>query len=190
MTLKKGEEIWVGKLYIDSYYHRLALPTHFRACFGSPSVLREGWKVLPQLRSIYMEWSHSVIISWAINAEIIYAEANLDVKDELRGGNLKTRMKCRFGRDIDDFFIFGKSRKRWMKAYDLVYNPFVRTKWSPKPTKCEHPENESLTISGVVFNRDVNIEPSTEEMARLLQATRMMMNARLWNTARLQHVLG
>lgn len=71
----------------------------------------------------------------------------------------------------------------------LFTNVFVRKKLPPKPRKCQRPGKQSLTILDVAFNKDRNVEPCTEKMIKLLEATIMMVKGRLWNTARLPHVL-
>ena len=184
------EELYVGKLDADNFYHRLRLPEHLRTYFGLPPLLFEGKKVWPRLKSVPMGWSHSVAVSQAVHGEILFAEAGLDPKDEVREGNSKTRMAVRFGRYIDDFFIFGTSKRRVCRAYDKVWNAFTRRKLPPKPKKCVRPAKMPVTVLGMEIHPNGRIEPDPDKMNKVLDVTSGLIKERVWNVAKLQHVLG
>ena len=57
------KELVVGKIDIDNFYHRIALPDHLKTYFVLPKIKLWGRTFWPQMRSIPMGWSHSVIIS-------------------------------------------------------------------------------------------------------------------------------
>ena len=54
-----------------------------------------------------MGWSHSVTIARATHGHIIFNEAKLDPRREIRNGLPCRGLEFRFGRYIDDFFTFG-----------------------------------------------------------------------------------
>lgn len=72
------QDLWIGKLDLDNFYHRLELPKHLRPYFGLPPLFLNDKKVWPVYRVIPMGWSHSVAIAQAIHGEVLYSDANLD----------------------------------------------------------------------------------------------------------------
>lgn len=136
-----------------------------------------------------MGWLHSEVISQHIHGGILYPDAEVNRKDELKEVDSTLRSKFQFGRYIYDSFLFDTSRNKLVKVYDWVYKLFIRKSLSPKLSNCKHPEKDLLFILGVVFNKDSNIEGCTEKMNKLLDATDLLINGLSRNIAGLQHIV-
>lgn len=80
--------------------------------------------------------------------------------------------------------------KKVKSVYDWVYNPFLRKGLPAKPSKCKHSIRDPLTIFGVVVYKDGNIGPDIEMINKVLDATAHFGKWLVWDTAKLQHVLG
>ena len=108
---KDKKELVVGKIDIDNFYHRIALPDRLKTYFGLPKIRLGGQIFWPQMRSIPIGWSHSVVISQLIVEQILFKDANLPAEWEIKEGSSRTNMECRFGRYIDDIFMIGWNKK-------------------------------------------------------------------------------
>lgn len=69
----------------------------------------------------YCERFHSLTISQAIHGEILFSEASLKEKHELKEENSKTDLSCRLGRYIDNLLVPGTEMKKVMCAYNGVW---------------------------------------------------------------------
>ena len=69
MQLENTSELplWVCKMDLDNFYHRLELRIHFQTYFGLPSIRLNGRRVWPVVRSLPMGFSHSVVIAQEIH---------------------------------------------------------------------------------------------------------------------------
>lgn len=194
MKMSEKEELYVGKLDIDKFYNRLRLPEHLLPYFGLPPIYLEKngheKKWWPRLRTVPMGWSHSVTISQAVHGEPSFSDASLSEKSKIKEGNSRTDVACRFGRYIDDFFVFGTNKRNVMRTYDKVWSAFEQTGLPPKRTNCERQQKKtSTTILGIEFNSKGSLEPSREKLTKLLSETEKMFGNTIWNVGTLQALL-
>lgn len=110
-----------------------------------------------------MGWPHSVTIAQAIARNILQNHAELDPKQEIKEGNSKISMACRYGIYIDDLFILGHKKKQILQNYDKAWNAFSKQKLPPKPKKCVLPSNKGVDVLGVEINPHGKIEAAREK---------------------------
>jgi len=137
-----------------------------------------------------MGWSHSVTISQAIHGEILYGRAGLNKELEITGGNSNSDLRCRFGRYIDDFFVFGTDGEEVERVYNEVYRKFEECGLPPKASKCQAPSPETTSILGIEISPNGELNPDQIKLKRLKDRTQMLLDSYGWNVNRLQHVLG
>lgn len=115
--------MFVGKLEIDNFYHRLCQSKHLRTLFGLPLIYTgedtERW--WPCLVTVLMGWSDSVTILQALHYELRFFGQSLSEKDELKEGDSRTDLRCSFGRDIEHFFILDTDRQNVTRTYEHIW---------------------------------------------------------------------
>lgn len=110
-----------------------------------------------------MGWPYSVTISQAIHGELLFSEASLSEKDEVKEGKLQINMKFRFGRYINSFFVLGSDRRKVMRTYGRVWGAVKRTGLPLNPSKSEQPhKSEEVTILGLEFDKKGSLEACRE----------------------------
>ncbi|MEM7281757.1 MAG: hypothetical protein AAF438_09040 [Pseudomonadota bacterium] len=145
---------------------------------------------MARFRAVPMGWSHSVVIAQEIGHDTLFQEAGLNPRDLVKAGMSRQVGACRFGVYVDDFFIFGTSRKKVLKTYDRIYSALERRNLPPKPKKCQRPVQDTVTVLGIEISPSGSIEPAREKLQEIIAATRSFVQAPVWNVARLQYLLG
>ena len=91
-----------------------------------------------------MSWSHSVTIAQATHGHILFNEAELDPRHEIRNSLPCRGLECRFGLYIDDFSTFGTNERMVQKTYDRVFHAMHRCKLPRSRENANHPLNLPL----------------------------------------------
>jgi hypothetical protein len=78
LSLPPGHVLCVGKLDVDSFYNRIALPQHFRPYFALPEVWSDlaglpgpRRPVHPVMTVLPMGWSHAVLLGQAVHEFVV-----------------------------------------------------------------------------------------------------------------------
>lgn len=93
------------KFDIEFFFHRLALPEPLRTYYGLPKIMIGGQNVWSRTKSIFLGWSHSVVISQLIVEQIVFADAVLPTDADIKEYNSRSDLECRFGRYVDDIVL-------------------------------------------------------------------------------------
>lgn len=128
----KTTNIYMGRLYIDIFYHQLHLPEHLQTFFVLPLIFicKRKEKLRSQLKTVSMEFSYSVTTSKAIHEELRLSKSSLSEKDKIKERSSWTNLECGFGLYTDEFFVLGKDSRNVMRTYDLAWGTFERVNLS------------------------------------------------------------
>lgn len=126
MQIEKSnkEALFVGKLEIDSFCHRLRLPEHLRT-FPSIDSGKDKEEQWPRLVTVPVGSFHSLTISQVIREEIFFSGASVSEKDKLKR-NSRTDLRSRFGRFVDNCFVLETNKKKLTRTYAHVSEKFQR----------------------------------------------------------------
>lgn len=187
------EERFVRQMGNDDFYHPLRLSECLHTFFGLPPIyFRENQKKWrPRLAIIPMVWYHTVIISQAIHGELLFSEVSLSEKMELKERDLRTELRRRLGRYIENFSFLGTEKRKMMRTYHRVWGEFEQVELSPKPSKSELPHKDKKgTILGIEFHWKGSLKPDHGMLANILSETPKALQFFLRNVGVLQEVLG
>lgn len=83
-------------------------------------IAENGDKWWPRLVTVTTVWSYLLTILQVIHVELLFSKALLHGEHDQMEGNLRTDVKCRFGRYIDDLFVLGTDQNTWC-IYMVVF---------------------------------------------------------------------
>src|SRR5690349_4242743 len=116
LQVDPGVAVWVAKVDLDNFYHRLLLPEWMQPYFGLPPVLAsdigvdgEGL-VYPCCKTLPMGWSHSVFVAQACHEYLLDTRTRLRPEDRVTvAGDLRLD-RTRHQAYIDDLILLGPDR--------------------------------------------------------------------------------
>lgn len=95
-----------------------------------------------------MGWSHLVLLVPSIHGEFL-RRAGLDTSLQITEGNSRSLGEARYGRYIEDFFVFGSSKELGQSIYDKVWEVFEKVTLDPKRSYFEAHSTPRESILGI-----------------------------------------
>jgi hypothetical protein len=154
LVVDRDRPLFVAKVDLDNFYHRLRLPDWLHPYFALPAVQakllghdfvsRFGAEtyVYPCCTRLPMGWSHSVFLAQAAHQFIIDNYTSLKRCDQLCAGNDLSVSRPRHALYIDDVFFLGHDRQLVAQQQQQYFAAITKVglvvKWSKvtSPTAC------------------------------------------------------
>lgn len=168
------DKFWIAKSDLSDFYHHIALPPKWIRFFGLPPVMIDGRQAHPQLRSLPMGWSYSVLLAQMAHERIIQRAMWI------------SRIACRplnqnsmyddpmitdtplVGCYIDDVGIIGTDRNKVDQAQRAYIETATEFGFTAKPSKTL-PARPSAELLGVVIDGSAKtVSPSTARIMNII----------------------
>jgi Reverse transcriptase (RNA-dependent DNA polymerase) len=178
-----NDQFWVAKSDLSDFYHHIALPPKWLPYFGLPPMVIDGQLVYPQVRSLPMGWSYSVLLAQMAHERIIERAMRIP---RLRWRSLNEDMimnkpliddtpliMCY----IDDVGIIGTDRD----AVDRVQQAYIRSAiyygFTIKPSKTVSSRRLIELLGVVVDGTARSVAPSVGRICNVLIAANALISA-------------
>ena len=197
----------VGKLDVDSFYNRLALPVHFRPYFALPAVWSDtvgagGPRRLvhPVLTVVPMGWSHAVLLGQAVHQHAVDNMAGLEAHRRLPGArdllptelvhaeyvdDLLTLEACLPHQAPTSFTILVEASQRYNDVG--LRSKMAKTEW-PRPRDFD--DEHFTTGLGVDLSSFGVVRPGQAKMKETVAATCAAISLGWLSPRALQQLLG
>lgn len=188
LIVDPSRPLYVAKIDIDNYYHRLKLPVWMRRYFALPSV-RAGdvhpalaakygpeTRIFPCCTTLPMGWSHSVFLAQRAHEHLANTRTPLRPSDRITEENDRTIDRCRHLIYIDDVNLFSYDRdelRRVQSEYEAIMNDIGL---HVKPTKVVAPTCYGVDCLGLlVHGVDHTISLSPVKLQKLIDDTTSLL---------------
>lgn len=181
LSAPPGRPLFVAKIDLDNFYHRLLLPDWMPPFFALPAV-RAGdvgapgfpadATVYPCCRTLPMGFSHSVDLAQAAHENFLTTKTSLAPADRITPHNDFRVDRIRHQVYIDDVNILGHDKERVRRAQD-EYIEAVRARGFPvKESKIVRPSCDGVECVGLeVHGRDLTVGLAPAKLAKLRRDT-------------------
>jgi len=182
------KQLFVAKLDIDNYYHRLLLPEWMRPYCALPAVsaqevglqLQFGMNTLiyPCCRTLPMGWSHAVFVAQSAHEHLLNSLPGFAVQDRITTiADIKTD-RVRHAVYVDDLTMLGHDDHD-MEARQDAYISFFESKGLvAKPSKIVRPSADGVSCLGLLLHgKDLTFGLSKDKLLQLSKETQRLLNA-------------
>lgn len=198
IVVPPNSKLYIAKVDIDNFYHRLLLPEWMWPYFALPPVSSAAiglagpdTLVYPCCRTLPMGWSHSVYVAQAAHEYFLVDKVGLDAKSLLTAGSDSKLDRTRLQLYIDDTVFFGLDRDDVAALQSRYMNALTAVGLPPKLSKvvlptCEPVECLGLEVDGV----KLTIGLSASKLRDLIDLTRLFLMEGECSGAQLSHLVG
>lgn len=117
LSVQHDRPLYVAKVDLDNFYHRLRLPDWMRDFFALPpvragdvgmsSTFGEETLIFPRCNTLPMGWSHSVYVAQAVHEHILDTRTSLHSHDRITSTHDLRVDRARHQVYIDDLILYG-----------------------------------------------------------------------------------
>jgi hypothetical protein len=165
--------LYVAKVDLDNFYHRLRLPAWLHPYFALPPV-RAGdvgvgdrfgadTLVFPCCKTLPMGWSHSVLLAQLAHEHFLDTSTDLQRCDRITADNDPLLNRTRTQVYIDDLIIFDTDPERLRRAQDAYIAAVTQLGLVVKLSKVVKPSCDGVECIGLVVDgrhHTVGVAPS------------------------------
>lgn len=198
LSIPPGETLYVAKVDLDNFYHRLLLPEWMQPYFALPGVASEllglpgpNRVVYPCCRTLPMGWSHSVYVAQAAHEHWIQTMVGFPVSDRLTATSDSRLDRTRHQVYIDDLLLFGLSKEEVATHQQKYLTAASAVGLPPKRSKLVLPTSDPVECLGLEVDgkrHTIGLAPS--KLALLSQATADLLWRGECTGLELAHLLG
>lgn len=182
----KDSHLFVAKVDLDNFYHRLRLPDWLRPYFALPPVLSDelglqerfgpGVKIFPVCTTLPMGWSHSVRVAQAVHENILNMYTRLSSCDRISFTTDLLLNRLRHQVYVDDLILYGPDKDDLIAAQD-EYLSVVQSKGLPaKMSKVVRPTADAVECLGLEADgRELTVGLSATKLHQLCESTRAVL---------------
>jgi hypothetical protein len=162
LTINPEQPLFVAKVDLDNFYHRIRLPQWIRSYFALPPVRAEqvglelqygnGTWVYPCCTTLPMGWSHSVLVAQSAHEHILNSMTMLQPQDRITTDSDLRIDRLRHQVYIDDLNLFGPDRDVIARAQQQYIDTVVRLGLPVKPSKVVEPTQDGVECVGLEVN--------------------------------------
>jgi len=159
LQIHQHQPLFVAKVDLDNFYHRLRLPTWLRPYFALPPIAKSqvgignsDELIYPCCTTLPMGWAHSVYIAQAIHENILNHSPHFPLVDRLNRHNDLVIDRVRHQVYIDDLNIFGSDRDEVRKAQLDYIKQVTKLGFVVKESKVVLPSQHGVECVGVEVN--------------------------------------
>jgi hypothetical protein len=201
LSTDRSVPLFVAKVDLDNFYHRLRLPHWMRAYFALPAV-RAGdvgvgdrfgsdtW-VHPCCVTLPMGWSHSVLLAQLAHEHFLNTHTSLAPADRITAQNDSVVDRLRHQVYIDDLNFFGTDCEEVRQAQDSYVRAIEKAGLIVKPSKVVPPTADGVECVGLeVDGREHTVGVSAAKLERLRRDTFQLLAAGACTGTDLSRVVG
>ncbi len=182
LCVPSRSKLFIAKVDLDNFYHRLVLPEWLQPYFALPPVPSSlvglpGPDVLvfPCCRTLPMGWSHSVYVAQVAHEEVLQRSGFLPSDRLLLGGDFRLD-RVRHQVYIDDLMCFGQDRAEVQARQDAYIAAVTKVGLAPKQSKVVLATSGRVECLGVeVDGSALTIGLSPLKLWALVESTRSLI---------------
>jgi hypothetical protein len=159
LQIDRDQPLFIAKIDLDNFYHRLRLPNWLRPYFALPPVhkcdvgLSDSTELIyPCCTTLPMGWSHSVFIAQAIHENILNQSPHFPLCDRLNRQNDLLLNRVRHQVYIDDLNIFGSNGAELCKIQQDYTTQVTQLGFVVKESKVVLPSATGVECVGIEIN--------------------------------------
>lgn len=159
LQIEADQKLFVAKVDLDNFYHRLLLPSWLRPYFALPPLRKcdvglgdSTELVYPCCATLPMGWSHSVYIAQAIHENILNQSPHFPPSDRLNRDNDLLLNRVRHQVYIDDLNIFGSDEHKIRQIQDNYIDQVTSLGLVVKNSKLVRPSADGVECVGIEIN--------------------------------------
>ena len=187
LQVPEGHRLFVTRLDLDNFYHRLRLPPWLRPYFALPPLradelspmlpLPPATLVYPCCCTLPMGWSHSVYLAQAVHEHLLDKHTPLSAADRLTAASDKRVDRLRHQVYIDDLILFELDGDVRSRAAMASYTAAVSAAGhAVKASKIHGPSADGVECLGLlVHGGDLTVGLAPERLHQLCSATVAML---------------
>lgn len=196
MAVAADRTLFIAKVDLDNFYHRLRLPDWLCQWFALPAVRAadvgvagDGW-VYPCCTTLPMGWSHSVYLAQQAHEHFIATHTRFDSRDSITATTDNRLDRTRHQVYIDDLILVGPDREQLGQQQDDYIDAAERRGLVVKRTKVVRPTTRAeclgLELDGVSHAFGL----SANKLNRLCHDTRALADRDTCTGLELSQVVG
>lgn len=200
LTTDGRRALYVAKVDLDNFYHRLRLPPAWCPYFALPPVRAADVGVAasspdalvwPCCTTLPMGWSHSVLLAQLAHEHFLDTRTTLARADRVCADNDGRVDRARHQVYIDDLLLFGYDRAELARAQDAYVAAIRAVGLVVKQSKVVPPSREGVTCLGLEVNgTDHTVGVSAAKLEALRQDTLRVLDAGACTGADLARLVG
>jgi hypothetical protein len=159
LEIPADSPLYVAKVDLDNFYHRLRLPDWMHRFFALPPILSQelgvnpmfGFDVMvfPCCTTLPMGWSHSVFVAQSVHEFFLDVHTNLRREDRItHSADLKVN-RIRHQVYIDDLLLFGLNSEEVGKVQQSYLDALWFHNLPPKLSKVVRPTSQPVECLGM-----------------------------------------
>lgn len=188
LTVDPSRPLYVAKVDLDNFYHRLSLPEWMvpyfalppiRASAVGPDVTRvfgTNCLVYPCLTRLPMGWSHSVYLAQQAHLNLLNTSTGLRPADRITPDNDFFVDRVRHAVYIDDVFLLGHDKAAVTALQDNYIASAERTRLVVKYSKVVRPSTDGVEVLGLELDgRSGTLGLSVPKLQALVDETARLL---------------
>jgi hypothetical protein len=192
--------LFVAKVDLDNFYHRLRLPPWMRPYFALPAVLAsdvsvgdrfgpDTW-VHPCCVTLPMGWSHSVLVAQLAHEHFLNTRTSLAPADRINSTNDAVIDRLRHQVYIDDLNFFGTDCEAVRRAQDEYISAIEAAGLIVKPSKVVRPTDGVECVGLEVHGREHTVGVSAAKLEKLRRDTHRLLESESCTGTDLSRIVG
>lgn len=151
--------LYVAKVDLDNFYHRIRLPLWMRPYFALPPIAADlvgmesrfgaGTLVYPCCTTLPMGWSHSVYVAQSVHEHILDTMTELRREDRITADSDLRVDRLRHQVFIDDLNLFSHDKDAADRAQSQYIDTVQRIGLDVKPSKVVRPSADGVECVGL-----------------------------------------
>jgi len=202
LKVPTGQQLYVGKLDVDNYYHRLRLPQWMVPYFALPPVSafamgfvlspHQDYLIYPCCTTLPMGFSHAVYLAQTSHMNLVDRSCHLLRPCDRIGPDTDLSLsRLRYQLYIDDVIIYGPDPHEIQRAQDEYLWVTSRSGLPAKPSKVVRPSKDGVEVLGLEFRgRDCSLSLSPVKMAKLILDTLAFLKSGFGTGLELSRIVG
>ena len=182
------QDLFVAKLDIDNFYHRLLLPEWMRPYFALPAVSaqevglhsRFGMNTLifPCCRTLPMGWSHAVFVAQSAHEHLLKSVSGFSPEDRITPTTDRKTDRMRHAVYVDDLAMVGRDEREMRIRQDTYISFFASKGLVAKPSKIIRPSADGVSCLGLLLHgKDLTFGLSRDKLLQLCKETQRLLDA-------------
>jgi hypothetical protein len=194
-------DLFVAKIDLDNFYHRLELPSWMQPFFALPSVAADdvgmesqfgsGTRIYPCCATLPMGWSHSVFVAQAAHEHFLDTSTKLQLCDRINWSNDLRIDRLRHQVYIDDVNLIGNDCAEVLRMQEAYIAAVQKRGFPVKPSKVIRPTARGAEVLGIdVDGTSHTVGLSAEGLCDLVRDTLVVLRAGCCSGHTMSHVVG
>ena len=190
LAVDPSRPLYVAKVDLDNFYHRLRLPVWMRPYFALPPVragdfglgvrFGDDTEVYPCCKTLPMGWSHSVLLAQLAHEHFLDTATTLSAKDRITASNDPLVDRTRHQVYIDDLNLFDSDPVRLGRVQDEYLAAVGKLGLVVKQSKVVRPTADGVECVGLEVDgthHTVGVSASKLERLRVDTAALLASNS-------------